>query len=192
MKLHPTQPALALLCTAEHICSRSPFLSEKTSQRNLPYPIRSQTPLVETGLCLPKMQPHRLGIVWYRVDMRDNFWSQIGSTAVVCQNKQLAERGISEESCQPRTLAISLQPIVFGNSPRLPKVEFVCAECLCSSSWALSLGCVLSTSNAITFFYQSSQFSIYFSRYSSSGSLLTVFFRFSAPSLKQNAWLFSL
>ena len=125
------------------------------------------TPLLETGLCLPKMQPHRLGIVWYRVDMRDNFWSQIGSTAVVYQNKQLAERGISEESCQPRTLAISLQPIVFGNSPRLPKVEFVCAECLCSSSWALSLGCVLSTSNAITFFYQSSQFSIYFSRYSS-------------------------
>ena len=173
MKLHPTQPALALLCTAEHICSTSPFLSEKTSQRNLPYPIKSQTPLLETGLCLPKMQPHRLGIVWYRVDIRDNFWSQIGSTAVVCQNKQLAERGISEESCQPRTLAISLQPIVFGNSPRLPKLEFVCAECLCSSSWALSLGCVLSTSNAITFFYQSSQFSIYFSRYSSSGSLLS-------------------
>ena len=109
MKLHPTQPALALLCTAEHIFSTSPFLSEKTSQRNLPYPIRSQTPLLETGLCLPKMQPHRLGIVWYRVDMRDNSWSEIGSTAVVCQNKQLAERGISEESCQPRTLAISLQ-----------------------------------------------------------------------------------
>ena len=45
--------------------------------------------------------------------MRDNFWSQIGSTAVVCQNKQLAERGISEESCQPRTLAISLQYHLF-------------------------------------------------------------------------------
>ena len=173
MKLHPTQPALALLCTAEHIFSTSPFLSEKTSQRNLPYPIRSQTPLLETGLRLPKMQPYRLGIVWYRVDMRDNFWSQIGSTALVCQNKQLEERGISEESCQPRTLAISLQPIVFGNSPKLPKVEFLCAEWSCSGSWGLSLGCLLSTSNAITSFYQSSQFSIYFSRYSSSGSLLS-------------------
>ena len=37
MKLHPTQPALALWRTAEHICSTSPFLSEKTSQRNFPY-----------------------------------------------------------------------------------------------------------------------------------------------------------
>ena len=123
--------------------------------------------------------------------MRDNSWSEIGSTAVVCQNKQLAERGISEESCQPRTLAISLQPIVFGNSPRLPKVEFACAESLCSSSWALSLGYVLSTSNAITSFYQSSQFSIYFSRYSSSGSLLSycLFWVFS-PLAKTKCLLF--
>ena len=123
-------------------------------------PIRGQTPLLETSLSLPKIQPHWLGIVWYRVDMRDNSWSKIGSTAVVCQNKQLVERGISEESCQPRTLAISLHPIVFCNSPSLPKVEFLWAECSCWGSWVLILGCVLSTSNAITSFYQSSQFSI--------------------------------
>ena len=150
-----------------------PILKWENVTTKFSIPIRGQTSLLETSLCLPKLQPHWLGIVWYRVDMRDISWSKIGSTAVVCQNKQLVERGISEESCQPRTLAISLQPIVFGNSPRLPKVEFVCAECSCSSSWALSLGCVLSTSNAITSFYQSSQFSIYLPRYSSSVFLLS-------------------
>ena len=70
----------------------------------------------------------------------------------------------------PRTLTFTLS--VSDNLPRLPKVEFLSAECSCSGSWALSLGCILPTSNAIIFFYQSRQFLIKFPRYYSLASLL--------------------